>query len=133
MTQAIKGYGGGVLIISHNAEFTNAICTERWLVQGGKCITDGEVEETKLTAISTNNVRKSRSANNLEASAGGGGSAVGNTNTAVVTADLLNPKTLVKLSKKEIRKLEKCAIAAGEPLKDYLAKIKRGSPEWTWL
>lgn len=27
LTQAIKNFGGGVVIISHNAEFVNAICT----------------------------------------------------------------------------------------------------------
>eukprot|EP01034_Spumella_vulgaris_P022426 gene22426-28551_t len=131
LTQAIKGYGGGVLIISHNSEFTDALCTERWIVNNGVCVTEGEAEETALKAISTNNVRKSRSANNLPTEAGAQGG--GNTNATVVSDELLNPKTLFKLSKKEIRKLEKSANAAGVPLKEYLSKIKMGSPEWGWL
>ena len=44
LTQAIKDFGGGVLIISHNKEFTDALCNEHWLVADGKVYTEGGVE-----------------------------------------------------------------------------------------
>ena len=39
---AVKTFGGGVLMITHNAEFANAICTETWLVEGGRLNVSGE-------------------------------------------------------------------------------------------
>ena len=36
LTQAIKNFHGGVVIISHNAEFTEALCSEQWMVKEGK-------------------------------------------------------------------------------------------------
>lgn len=57
----------------------------------------------------------------------------GNTNKNIVYEELLNPKTLERLSKKEYRKLEKCAIVAGVTVKEYVSKIRSGSPEWAWL
>ena len=35
--QAIKSYNGGVVVISHNREFTSTVCPEEWLVGGGEC------------------------------------------------------------------------------------------------
>jgi ABC-type cobalamin/Fe3+-siderophores transport system ATPase subunit len=43
LTQAIKGFQGGVVIISHNAEFTDALCSENWIVNAGACVVEGEV------------------------------------------------------------------------------------------
>ena len=40
---AIKKYGGGVVLISHNREFTEALCPERWAVDGGQLLREGEV------------------------------------------------------------------------------------------
>jgi len=40
---AIRKYGGGVVLISHNREFTNNICPERWVVEGGRLHREGEV------------------------------------------------------------------------------------------
>jgi len=37
----IKEYGGGVVIISHNAEFLKAICPETWAVADGKVVITG--------------------------------------------------------------------------------------------
>ena len=48
LTQAIKSFHGGVVIISHNSEFTEALCTESWMVKDGKCIVEGEAEEVAL-------------------------------------------------------------------------------------
>ena len=39
--QAIKSYNGGVVVISHNREFTSTVCPEEWLVGGGFCKVEG--------------------------------------------------------------------------------------------
>ena len=36
LAEAIKGYGGGVIMVSHHHEFTDALCTEKWEVDNGK-------------------------------------------------------------------------------------------------
>lgn len=48
---AIKDFGGGVIIISHNAEFTDAICTEKWLVDNGILKISGGKTDTKQEKI----------------------------------------------------------------------------------
>ena len=131
LTQAIKGYGGGVLIISHNAEFTDALCTEQWRIENGICSTHGDVEEVALKATSSKGMKKSGS--NPSFGDEKAGIASGNTNSTIAQEDLINPKNLEKLSKKDIRKLEKSSLAAGIPLKEYLSKITKTSPEWAWL
>jgi len=40
----LKDFGGGVVIISHNMEFTNSICTEKWIMDAGRLSREGEVE-----------------------------------------------------------------------------------------
>merc|ERR1712222_176201 len=35
LTGAIKEFGGGVIIISHNREFCENVATERWIMKGG--------------------------------------------------------------------------------------------------
>ena len=57
----------------------------------------------------------------------------GNLNKTIISKELLNPKTLEVLSKKELRKLERLASVAGVSLPEYVSKIKFGSPEWHWL
>jgi elongation factor 3 len=106
LTQAIKSFAGGVVIISHNKEFTDALCTEHWLVKDGKVFTQGEVEETALKAASssTNKIKKSKSNTSLEGDVTGGGA--GCTNKTMKNAEMpLNPRTLEVLSKKEARLL----------------------------
>ena len=34
-------WGGGVVIISHHAEFVGSLCTERWALGGGACAVSG--------------------------------------------------------------------------------------------
>merc|ERR1719223_650066 len=34
LTQGLKNYGGGVVIISHNKEFADTIATEQWVMTG---------------------------------------------------------------------------------------------------
>ena len=50
LTAAIHEYKGGVVIISHNREFTNAVTTEKWIMEKGRLRKEGEsiaIEETK--------------------------------------------------------------------------------------
>merc|ERR1711959_561573 len=42
LTLAIKEFEGGVIIISHNKEFCNAVATEKWIMQGGRLRSEGE-------------------------------------------------------------------------------------------
>merc|ERR1711959_523041 len=42
LTLAIKEFQGGVIIISHNREFCNAVATEKWIMQGGRLRSEGE-------------------------------------------------------------------------------------------
>jgi len=54
LTAAIHDYKGGVVIISHNREFTNAVTTEKWIMEKGRLRKEGEsvaVEETKKNEL----------------------------------------------------------------------------------
>jgi elongation factor 3 len=140
LTQAIKNFAGGVVIISHNKEFTDALCTEVWNVKNGIVSVAGDVEESKLQvkAAKTKNSTKLEENKILEADQGEiTSSGAGNVNStkdfSKVTELIKNPKTLDFLTKVEIRKLTKLAQVAGLPLKDYVAKLNKNSPEWKWL
>lgn len=41
LAQAIKEYGGGVIMVSHHTEFTKELCTETWLLENGQCYING--------------------------------------------------------------------------------------------
>jgi elongation factor 3 len=41
LSKAINKYEGGVVIISHNSEFTKSVCTEHWYVNDGKLRLEG--------------------------------------------------------------------------------------------
>ncbi|KAI7906043.1 P-loop containing nucleoside triphosphate hydrolase protein [Cokeromyces recurvatus] len=41
LAQAIKEYGGGVVIVTHNREFSEALCTEVWKVDNGRLTPSG--------------------------------------------------------------------------------------------
>jgi len=41
LAQAIKEYGGGVIMVSHHTEFTKALCTETWTLDNGVCTVFG--------------------------------------------------------------------------------------------
>ena len=131
LTKAVQDFGGGVIIISHNKEFTDAICNEHWLVKDGRVYTEGGViEEGTVKAVSSNKIKKSQSTSDLKPAQG---AEVGNTNSSINADIILNPKTLQGLSKKEQRKLERCAAVAGVSLREYVSKITCKSPEWKWL
>ena len=42
LTQAIHEFNGGVVIISHNREFTNAVTQEKWIMEKGQLRREGE-------------------------------------------------------------------------------------------
>jgi len=72
---AIKEFGGGVIIISHNAEFTDAICQEKWLVNDGQLVITGakntmsiekiELKEAETVVDAFGNVTKVKSKRKL--------------------------------------------------------------------
>ena len=44
LATAIKEYGGGVVMISHNSEFTGALCKEQWHMVDGRLQVSGQSE-----------------------------------------------------------------------------------------
>jgi len=42
LTNAIREFNGGVVIISHNREFTNAVAQEKWIMEKGQLRREGE-------------------------------------------------------------------------------------------
>jgi elongation factor 3 len=51
LTKAIEEFKGGVIIISHNREFANAVAQEKWIMEAGKLRREGasiEKEEEKM-------------------------------------------------------------------------------------
>ena len=45
LTSAIHEFNGGVVIISHNKEFTNAVTQEKWIMEKGRLRKEGESVE----------------------------------------------------------------------------------------
>merc|ERR1711907_10896 len=45
LTLAIEEFEGGVIIISHNKEFCNAVATEKWIMKAGLLQQEGESVE----------------------------------------------------------------------------------------
>ncbi len=44
LAEAIKTFGGGVLLISHHQEFLDALCQETWRMDGGRLTKEGGAE-----------------------------------------------------------------------------------------
>ena len=42
LTKAIEEFEGGVIIISHNREFANAVSQEKWIMEAGRLRKEGE-------------------------------------------------------------------------------------------
>lgn len=100
---AIKEYGGGVVMISHNSEFTGALCPEVWKVDAGRLTLEGE--PAWMNAAKEKIEQKVQPDEIIDALG----------NTVKVTA----PKK--KLSRKELKakeKARKARIAAGEAVSD---------------
>ncbi|KAF9979509.1 hypothetical protein BGZ65_006453 [Modicella reniformis] len=49
LSLAIKDFGGGVVIISHNREFTETVCGEKWSVDAGQLTVTGNNYTQKNT------------------------------------------------------------------------------------
>ncbi|KAI3650075.1 hypothetical protein MP228_005707 [Amoeboaphelidium protococcarum] len=47
LSQALKEFGGGVIVISHNQEFVDAVCTERWNMDNGLLQIEGQTTAVK--------------------------------------------------------------------------------------
>lgn len=41
LAQAIRTFGGGVIMVSHHSEFTDELCTEQWILAAGKLTVKG--------------------------------------------------------------------------------------------
>merc|ERR1719151_383710 len=64
LTEAIEGWAGGVVVISHNLEFCNRVATEKWIMdaghlraEGGECVDvklDKEIGADTVTDASGN-------------------------------------------------------------------------------
>merc|ERR1711964_255545 len=52
LSLGLQDFGGGCVIISHNMEFTNSICTEKWIMDAGRLTKEGDVvgEDVSLEA-----------------------------------------------------------------------------------
>jgi elongation factor 3 len=136
LTEAIKAFSGGVVIISHNSEFTKAICTESWHVENHVCTVEGDVKETSLkTKVGmTRKEKNTKEDTELATINDSEKDGVNLNKTKLVHKEhLKNPRTLDYLTKVELRKLTKLAKTAGMPLKEYVGKITKDSPEWKWL
>ncbi len=85
----LQSFGGSVIMISHHQEFLSEICTETWVVEGGKVYTKGNAKEMVLKTAS-------RSSRNNEKKDGDeeGKSSAGCTNKTLSYEGLVNPKTL---------------------------------------
>lgn len=40
----LKDFGGGVVIISHNMEFAESVCSQKWIMEAGRLREEGEIE-----------------------------------------------------------------------------------------
>jgi elongation factor 3 len=40
----LKDFGGGVVIISHNMEFAESVCTQKWIMEAGRLREEGEIQ-----------------------------------------------------------------------------------------
>eukprot|EP00475_Leptophrys_vorax_P006214 TRINITY_DN13820_c0_g1_i1.p2 TRINITY_DN13820_c0_g1~~TRINITY_DN13820_c0_g1_i1.p2 ORF type:complete len:1107 (-),score=191.67 TRINITY_DN13820_c0_g1_i1:331-3234(-) len=101
LAAAIKEYGGGVVMISHNSEFTSALCPEVWKVDAGVLTCEGEpawLNNAKLE-------QKKQADEMIDA--------FGN------TVKIKGPKkTLSRKEQKAKAARRKALIAAGEPVSD---------------
>ena len=54
LTKAIEDFKGGIIIISHNREFANAVSQEKWIMENGNLRREGESIEKNVTIKSEN-------------------------------------------------------------------------------
>lgn len=51
LSSALNGWGGAVLMISHNREFYSSVCTEEWHLEAGHLTIAGGSEEREMKAV----------------------------------------------------------------------------------
>jgi len=44
LSLGLKDFGGGVVIISHNMEFANSVCSQKWIMEAGRLREEGEIQ-----------------------------------------------------------------------------------------
>mmetsp|Transcript_27727 Transcript_27727/g.50043 ORF Transcript_27727/g.50043 Transcript_27727/m.50043 type:complete len:1266 (+) Transcript_27727:123-3920(+) len=99
---AIKSYAGGVIMISHDREFYEELCTEKWHLVDGTCVVEGEAEEIEGV------IQRKKKVAEQEISESGK-KMVGNINQAIehkVTTDFFG-QTLSKKDERSLAKLQK--------------------------
>jgi len=104
LAEAIKKFGGGVIMISHNKEFYGALCSEEWVIDEGKLDVVGEAEDRDLLVTRKKTEKDLLNDANAATEGEKGG---GNANDVVMLQNLINEKTGRPLSKKEIRAMAK--------------------------
>jgi len=103
LSEALRNWGGAVLMISHNKEFYSSVCTEEWLVADGKVTVVGESEEREMKAVAKKKkfVKEETGDEKLD-------TAGGNTN---INGDKYKDATVnfwgATVSKKEVRNYDK--------------------------
>jgi elongation factor 3 len=115
LSNAIRDFGGGVVMISHAEEFYKPLCSEKWLVAGGVLTIDGEAADTKLKIG-----KKKREAKAKEVV-----KSTGSTNEELKYA---NPKDFwgKTLSKKDIRTWAKKVAKRDYAAMRVLLKVPKG-------
>ena len=119
LATAIKEFKGGVFMISHNAEFYEALCPEKWILESGRLTVMGaewmeEVEKARKKAE-----KLAKKTLNLE-SEEEKKDALGNT---IVKAKEEGPVELTKKERKELMKQRKQMIKNGEDTYDIDMKL----------
>lgn len=51
LADAIREFGGGVVMISHNREFTSHLCKETWSMEEGKLVAEGQSADGQKTRL----------------------------------------------------------------------------------
>jgi len=98
LAQAIKEYGGGVIMVSHHTEFTSALCTEQWTLCNGQLTVTGTSSPTGIIE----KIEMKEETEKIDA--------FGNTSKVKST------KTLSRKEQKDKERRRKLKIKNGEPL-----------------
>jgi len=113
---AIKEFKGGIFMISHNSEFYEALCPEKWILESGRLTVMGAewMEEVEKARKKAEKLAK-RSLNLDKHNEDETKDALGNTIQKVASVD---PKELSRADKKKLMKQRKDMIKNGEDTYD---------------
>ena len=119
LTKAIEEFKGGVVIISHNREFANAVSQEKWIMEKGHLRREGEStanqekEEDNVQKEITGGIIKDRMGNEIKVNR---------------TANLSEKekKKEIKKSEKELKKMKKRGASIDDiyEIEDKLDKLR---------